>query len=173
MSDRVEWLAVGRIVRAHGVRGEVAVLPLSTVESRFVEGARLACGDRERQALTVCEVRPHGHRLLLRFEQVQDRSSAEALRGSYLFVPASDAPPLPEGEFWPHELVGCDVLTEQGRVLGTIREVTRTPANDIWAAEGKDGETLIPALKEVVSGVDIRGRRVIVRDLPGLTTPAP
>ena len=63
------------------------------------------------------------------------------------------------------------LATEEGRALGTIREVIHTPANDIWATEGPDGEVLLPALRDVVRTVDLAGRRVVVREVPGLTEP--
>jgi 16S rRNA processing protein RimM len=167
----VRWIAVGRIGRAHGVRGEVAVLPLSEVDSRFEPASRLFLGEAEDRVLTVASARPHRHRLLVAFEQLKDRAAAEDLQGEYLFVPASSAPPLPEGEYWPHQLVGCEVVTESGRSLGRIREIMRGAANDIWAAEGDGGETLIPALRDVVESVDVTARRIRVREVPGLTAP--
>jgi 16S rRNA processing protein RimM len=152
------------------VKGEVAVLPLSEVGSRFEAGSTLFLDEREDRPLTVTTSRPHRQRLLVAFRGVEDRTSAETLRGRYLFVPASSAPRLPEGEYWSHDLVGCDVLTEDGRAIGRIREILHTQANDVWAADAADGEVLIPALKDVVLDVDVAGRRVVVREVPGLTT---
>lgn len=171
MNHRPRWVAVGRITRTHGVKGEVAVMPLSDVESRFEAGSTLFLDEREDRPVTVATCRPHQQRLLVGFRGVEDRTSAETLRGHYLFVPASSAPQLPEGEYWTHDLVGCEVLTEDGRPIGRIREVMHTQANDVWAAEGADGEVLIPALKDVIREVDVAARRIVVREVPGLTTP--
>jgi len=108
--------------------------------------------------------------MLVFFEGVGDRDAAEALQGTYLFVPASDAPPLPEGEFWPHELIGCEVVTDGGRTLGRLQEVIHTRANDVWTVRGDDGgEVLVPALRTVVGDVDLVARRIVVREVPGLT----
>jgi 16S rRNA processing protein RimM len=170
-STQAAWLAVGRVSRAHGVKGEVAVQPLSEVEARFQPGSRVFASEDETRPLVVAGARPHRHRLLVSFHGITDRSGAQELTGKYLFVPATQAPSLPEGEFWPHQLVGCDVWTDRGRRLGAIREVMRTPANDIWAADGEGGEVLIPALRDVVVSVDVAGRRVVVREVPGLTVP--
>jgi 16S rRNA processing protein RimM len=164
--DRV---AVGRITRAHGVRGEVAVLVLSEVEGRFDVGATVALEDG--RVLTVDAVRPDRARLLVRFHEVPDRTTAETLAGRYLFVALEDVPPPPEGAFWPHQLEGCEVGTESGRSLGVVREVVLGPANDWWVVRAEGTETLIPALKDVVVSVDVSGRRVVVRDVPGLTAP--
>ena len=165
------WIAVGRITRAHGIKGEVVVQPLSEVPSRFDAGSRLFLREDDRDPLTVTGTRAHRGRLLVTFEGVRDRDQAEGLAGSFLFVPSESAPPLPEGEYWTHELVGCDVLTEDGRALGPIREIIHTSANDVWVTESNEGETLIPALRDIVKHVDLAGRRVIVRDVAGLTGP--
>jgi 16S rRNA processing protein RimM len=165
------WVAVGRITRAHGVKGEVAVLVLSQVAERFEPGSRLFLSEGEDRPVTVGAVRPHRQRLLVQFEEVEDRDAAEALQGAYLFVPAGAAPQLPDGEFWTHDLIGCEVVTTEGRSLGSIREVIHTPANDVWAAEGDGGEILVPALKDVVEEVDVKARRVVVRAISGLTVP--
>ena len=172
MSDRPRYIAVGRIARAHGVRGEVAVLPLTQVGSRFERGSRLLASEGEDRPMVVSSSRPHRDRMLVFFEGIKDRDAAEALQGTYLFVPASAVPPLPEGEFWPHELIGCEVVTDGGMPLGRLREVIHTPANDVWSVQGDDGtEVLVPALKDVVRDVDVGARRVVVREVPGLTVP--
>jgi 16S rRNA processing protein RimM len=171
MAGQAGFVAVGRITRAHGVKGEVAVLPLSQVEGRFDPGSRLLAGP-EHRALTVADVRPHRSRLLVTFEELPDRGAAEAVAGSYLFVRTADVPAPPEGEYWPHQLVGCTVVTDRGDRLGEVREVVQGQANDIWVAVGDDGrEVLIPALRDVVVGVDVDRGRVEVRAIPGLTVP--
>lgn len=170
MTDPPRWVAVGRITRSHGVKGEVAVLTLSDVASRFEPGSRLFLDESENRPLTVAQSRGHHQRLLVTFRGVGDRTAADALRGQYLFVPTSSTPSLPEGEYWAHDLIGCEVLTNQGRTIGRVREILHTQANDVWVTEGGDGEVLIPALKDVVQEVDLAGRRVVVREVPGLTT---
>jgi 16S rRNA processing protein RimM len=161
-------LVAGKITKAHGLRGEVTVLVLSEVAERFEPGSVLHLEDG--RTLTVSATRPDRGRLLVTFEGVADRTAAEQLNGRYLFVPEEDAPVLPDGSFWPHQLVGCAVVTDSGRELGDIREVVLGVANDIWVTGPPDDEVLVPALKDVVVSVDIRGRKVVVRDVPGLTT---
>ncbi|HXY72773.1 MAG TPA: ribosome maturation factor RimM [Actinomycetota bacterium] len=168
----VPWVAVGRITRAHGIRGEVKVLPLTDVEERFTPASRLFLGESQERPLTVAASRPDRGRLLVRFEEIPDRTTAEALTGAYLFVPADSSPPLPEGEFWPHQLIGAEVLTESGRPLGTLREVVHTNANDVWITRDDGGaESLVPALRDVIVSVDTDARLVVVREVPGLTAP--
>jgi len=163
-------VAVGKITRAHGVRGEVAVLVLSEVQERFEPGVELSAEGRG--SLAIETTRRDRGRLLVKFRGVEDRDAAQRLQGVYLTVPRSASPELPEGSYWPYELEGCEVRTEAGRELGTIVDVIHTQANDVWAtrATGTDGaEVLIPALRDVVVSVDVRARLVVVRDVPGLT----
>jgi 16S rRNA processing protein RimM len=165
VTETPEWIAVGVVTRAHGVKGEVAVLPLSQVPSRFEAGATLFRDQRRSAALTVAAARPHHDRILVTFVGIGDRTAAEGLAGAYLFVPASWAPALPEGEFWPHQLLGSEVATERGERLGALSEILHTQANDVWvvAADG-GGELLVPALRDLVVAVDVAGRRITVRD---------
>jgi 16S rRNA processing protein RimM len=159
-----ELLAVGRITRAHGVRGEVAVQSLTEVEERFAPGSVLLTEDDRR--LTVRRVRPHGDRLLVTFEEIEDSTEAESLRGALLLIAAADTPSIEEpGRFWVHQVVGLDVVTEDGRSLGQIREVHSNPANDLWVT---DQGALIPAVNEVIREVDLHRGRVTIAELPGL-----
>ena len=114
-------VAVGKITRVHGVRGEVAVLVLSEVEGRFDPGAEVQLEDG--RSLVVEESRPHRGRILVWFRGVSDRDLAERLVQQFLFVPESASPRLPEGSWWDHQLEGCEVNVESGRSLGTLREV--------------------------------------------------
>lgn len=163
-------VAVGRIAKAHGVHGEVTVVVLSEVAERFDRGSILWLEDG--RALTVGSSRPYRDRLLVTFREIRDRTQAEALQTALLVVPEASSPPLPEGSWWDHQIVGCAVTTDAGRDLGTIREVIHTQANDVWSALDDVGmETLIPVLDDVLVDVDTEGRRIVVREISGLTAP--
>src|SRR5262245_14532366 len=163
-------VAVGRITRSHGVQGEVAVLVISEVPERFEDGATVRTEDG--RVLTISASRPHGDRLLVRFAEVGDREQADVLRGALLVVPESASPELPEGSWWDHQIVGCEVQTDGGLALGTVRDVIHTAANDVWSVFDAAGtETLIPVIEDVIVAVDVAARRIVVREVPGLTTP--
>jgi 16S rRNA processing protein RimM len=161
-----ELLAVGRITRAHGIRGEVAVLNLSEVPARYEPGSVLRLEDGRR--LTVERARTHAHRLLVKFEEVPDRNEAEALRGEVLLVASDLAPSPPEGAYWVHQMVGMEVVTEGGREVGRIAEVLHNPANDVWVTRAGDREVLVPAVHDIVAVVDLEAGRVTVREVDGL-----
>ncbi len=161
-------VAVGRISRAHGVHGEVAVVVLSEVPERFADGALVSLEDG--RGLTVASTRAHRDRLLVRFREVRDRTQAEAIQGAFLYVPESASPELPPGSWWDHRIRGCTLETESGRRLGIVDEVIHTAANDVWSAIDDGGtETLIPVLHDVIVAVDVEARRIVIREVPGLT----
>jgi 16S rRNA processing protein RimM len=161
-------VAVGRVSRAHGVQGEVAVLVLSEVEGRFATGATLWLEDG--RTLTVESSKPHRGGLLVRFREVRDREQAEGLQRALLVVPESSSPSLPEGSWWDHQIEGCAVETDRGRPLGTVREVIHTAANDVWSVvDGGGRETLVPVLIDVLVSVDVGAKRIVVREIAGLT----
>ncbi|MEX0989472.1 MAG: ribosome maturation factor RimM [Actinomycetota bacterium] len=163
-------VVVGEVTKVHGLRGELLVKVYSEVPDRFASGATVFCDDG--RELTISSTRSDRDRLLVSFEGVVDRASAVQLRGMTLVVPVSWLPELPDGRWWPHELRGCEIVTESGRSLGPITDVVENPANDLWIAVDLDGnETMVPALREVVLDVDLSARRVLVRDVPGLTAP--
>jgi 16S rRNA processing protein RimM len=165
-------VTVGRIAKAHGVHGEVAVENRSDNPDRWTPGSIVF--DPDGRSFTVRTVRPHGPRLLVTFEEVEDRTAAERLVGTTLEVPESWLPALPEDSWWSYEATGCVVRTESGRVLGTVADVLAYPAQDLWrVVDEHGGETLIPAVDAFIVSVDLQGREAVVRDVPGLTAPGP
>jgi len=163
-------IVVGRITKAHGLKGELAVEVRSDNPDRFAVGATFHL--RDGRTLTIARAHQHGARLLLTFAEAPDRASAERLRDQLLMIPESSLPALPEGEYWPFALEGCVIVTESGRALGTVMEVVPNPANDLWVARDDAGvETMVPALRDVILEVDVAAKRILVRDVPGLTAP--
>ena len=162
-----DLVIVGKITKAHGVRGEVSVLVLSETPDRFEPGSVLKLEDG--RMLTVGRTRLDRGRLLVVFAGIPDREAAMKLGGEFLFISSADLPDPPEGSWWPYQIEGCDVVTEEGKSLGVVAEVVNTPANDIWVTREGSSEVLIPALKDVVVSVDVLAKRVVIRELPGLT----
>ena len=113
--------------------------------------------------------RPHKKALVVKFESISDRDVAEGLRGLDLVIPESELPPPPPGSHYQFQLVGLTVVTTSGDLLGKVSRILETGANDVYLVLGEDGgETLIPAIKDVVVEIDLEGGRMVVDPLPEL-----
>jgi 16S rRNA processing protein RimM len=147
---------VGRIGRAHGLRGEVTVTASSNRDERFTPGSKLWAGER---GLRIDAARRHQDRWLVHFEGVDDRDAAEALRG--MTLTGEPLGPLPEDERWVHELIGAEVRDRAGNRLGVVAAVEPNPAHDLLVLE--DG-TLLPVVFVVEESPGV----VVVDPPPGL-----
>lgn len=160
-------VVVGRVVRAHGIRGEV-VVDIRTDEParRFKAGETLHAG---RRALTVRSSRAHGERLLIAFADVQDRDAADALRGTVLEADVDpDQVPEADDEFYDRQLVGLAVQDAAGRSRGTVTGVLHLPAQDTLVVDVEGREVLIPFVSDLVPEVDASAGWVRLADVPGL-----
>lgn len=162
-------MAVGEIQGAHGVAGAFWVKPLTHFAERHKSLADVVLlrGPETREA-RVASVRVVEGRWLVTLAGIATREAAEALRGWVVAVPASQAAPLPPGTFLVHELLGREVITEDGESLGSIVNIFPTGSNDVYEIAGLRGELLFPALKELVLECRRDGGPIRVRLLPGL-----
>jgi 16S rRNA processing protein RimM len=162
-----ETVEVGRLRRAHGVRGALVVEPFSDVPDRFAEGrellARLPAGATRR--LTIASTRPFRGGLLVFFEEVPDRDAAEDLRGALLEVPSDEVPDPPEGTYYYFQLVGCRVRDAREGALGEVTDVIEDGGGVLLAIDDGRRRVLIPFVRELVREVAI-DRRTIELELP-------
>lgn len=165
-------VVVGRVAKAHGIRGELAVdVRTDSPEERFAEGAVLTGKSRNGRTtrLTVAAARWHSGRLLLRFEEVPDRTEAERQRGLLLLAEARELPPIDDpDEFYDHELEGLRAELTDGTVVGTVREVVHSPGGELLSLDRDGGEALVPFVREIVPEVDVAGGRVVLDPPDGL-----
>lgn len=175
--DAASRLVIGEIVGAHGLRGEVRVRVTGDSGENLLNAQSLwlarRIDDPSPRRVGVCgggsgrvgEIR-------LRFEGIDDRDAAEALKGLRILTDASALPKLPEGEFYWHELVGCRVESESGLVAGVVQEIWETGAHDVLVVVDERGvRRLVPTAAELVKTIDLAARRIVVADLPGLLDP--
>jgi len=158
------------VAKAHGIRGEVVVDPLTDTAGRFDPGRVLAAtlpGGTSR-TLKVATSRPFQGRWLVRFEGIETRNDAEAIHASELTIRRDQVAPLPEGRYYRFELVGLTARRPDGGVLGTVEEVFATGSNDVLVVRGEAGEVLIPLLDTVVRSIDPKGGSIVLDPPPGL-----
>lgn len=179
VADSDDLFLIGRVLKAHANDGEVKVAPETDDPARFEPLGRVHLGRAPAQATPrrVESVRhqttKRGPLVLLKLEGVDDRTSAEALRRQQVYAAENDLPPLGEGEAFIHDLVGLEVVTEEGQHLGTVESVEQVPAHDVFviAREGDDEEddpAMIPGVEEFVREVDLENNRLVVRLIEGM-----
>lgn len=166
---------VGRVVKAHGLRGELVVEPSTdNAEERFAPGVVLqVAGGPAARALTITAARRHGERLLVTAAEVADRDAAEALRRALLAAPGSAEDTGDVDEFHDHQLEGLVAELTDGTVVGTVSAVAHGAGGELLVIEpAGGGELLVPFVKQIVPTVDVPGGRVVLDPPEGLLDPS-
>jgi len=160
-------LRIGRVLKAHGVKGALRVELLTDFPDRFAAGREVLVAGRR---LTVARSEGEEGSLLVTFEGIDDRNLAEPLVGAYCTVPLAEARALPADRYYHFKLVGLRVVdARDARELGQVAEVLSYPANDVLRVTGRDGEILIPMVRSVVRSI-VPAERTITVDLPEETS---
>jgi 16S rRNA processing protein RimM len=173
------YLIVGRVRKAHGIRGEVVVEAITDApDAVFAPGRRVLAGTASgdistaRQELHIRSVRPFNEGILVGFDEVPERNAAELWRGRYLLLPTDEVPPPADDEVYLHDLVGMRVDLESGEVVGVVEELYELPqglALDIRRTEPRDGETILLLYDEnTIASVDQDARVIVVTPPEGL-----
>jgi len=164
-------VAIGEIGRPYGLAGEMRVTPLTDRPERFErlrECVLWNVAEDRREPCRLRITRRQGDALLIAIAGCDSPEAAAALTGRLLAVPEAEALPPPEGHFYPWQLEGCRVLTEDGREVGRVLRVESAPAQELWVVGDDAREHLVPAVPEIVRDVDLRARRVVIRPPDGL-----
>ena len=172
MAETVE-VVVGVIGRAHGIRGDVTIdVRTDEPERRFAVGQTLQAEDG-RRTFTVASARDHSGRLLVHFEQLADRTVAEAARGVVLVADVDPhEQPEDDDEFYDRQLIGLTVRAADGTTVGTVTDVLHLPLQDTLEVDTADGVRLIPFVSAVVPRVDLAAGELQLADVPGLLAEA-
>lgn len=166
--DENDYLTVGRIVRPHGIKGQVEIYSLTDYAERFAPGAdfKLDPPVEGFDRVTLGRLFAKKDRLVSVIVGVENRSAAETLTGCNLLIPANEGV-KPDDTYWHHEIIGCEVVTVDGVSLGRVVEIMRTGGNDVYVVDS-ERRHYIPAIKDVIKDVDIEGGRIVITPLPGL-----
>lgn len=159
-------LVVGRVLRAHGIRGNLVVVPL-TDQPRFQPGNSVVLDDGT--PLVISTSVPYKGKLLVSFEEVSDRTAAEALRHRSICIPREIIGDPPDGAVWAADLEGLPVLTPEGRAIGTVVMVEPNPAHDLLVVRDESGrEFQVPMVREFVDPIESGMDHVTIHPIPGL-----
>jgi 16S rRNA processing protein RimM len=178
-----EYAIVGLIRKAQGIRGEVVVEPLTDKpDVIFASGSRVFAGDangdlikaqdlrgeESPRILTIVAAKPFKKGLIVQFEELADRNSAELWRGRYLLAPFSELPPLGEDQVYLHDLVGLKVESSTGEPLGSVSNYYELPQGVMLDVATSRGSVLVPYRPELVVRTDLETRTVVINDHIGL-----
>lgn len=163
-------LRVGVITSPHGVHGEVNVFPTTDDAKRFLDLKKVYIDTKKELLEREIEgVKFFKNMVILKFENMNDRNEMEKYRNCDLLIDREDAVPLGEDEYFICDLIGCDIILENGEKLGVLKDVITTAANDVYEVEKNDGtEILIPAIRDCILETDIEKKEIKVHLLPGL-----
>jgi 16S rRNA processing protein RimM len=162
------YLVIGYLRRPHGVSGEIIMDLHTDFPERIKSGRKVLIGEKH-QPNTLDSVRVHGNGLLVRLQDVNTPEDAGKYRNQWVYVKASEVPPLPEGQHYQYEMIDLDVVDDNGNLLGKLVEILETGANDVYVVRNDSGkEILLPAIPSVILNVDMNQRSMKVHLIDGL-----
>jgi len=169
VSGEPEFLAIGKLLRPHGVRGEIHFALWTDFPERLKPGKLVYVGKAYR-AVHIKSLRGHQMEPLIAFDEIGDREEAGQFRNQVVFVRTADLPPLPEDEIYQHQLIGLRVVQdEDDLILGVVAEILETGANDVFLVRREMGaDLLLPDIDPVILKIDLEKGEVRVHLLPGL-----
>ena len=163
-------LEIGQIINTFGIKGEVKVFPLTDDIKRFDDLETVYVKNKkESQLYNIESIKYHKNFVLIKFKGINTVEQAEILRNSYLEVDREQAIPLNEGEYFIADLIGLEVYSDEGKLIGKVDDIYNTGANDIYVVKDELGkQILLPGIKEVIKNVDLDGEKITVHLIPGL-----
>jgi 16S rRNA processing protein RimM len=166
----LRYLAIGKIIRAHGIQGEVSATVLTDFPERFETTEWIYVGNEyEAELYRLERYRWHKKNILLTLAGITSRTQAEQLKGQFVQIPIEEAVILPEGTYYLYQLIDLQVVTTDGEVLGVIIDILETGANDVYVVKGNNQKAiLLPAIPDVIKSIDIEKGQMKVELIAGL-----
>jgi len=164
-SPGLEFITIGQVVAPWGIKGKLKVAVITDFPQRFVPHSQIYVN---RQPMTIVSTEWHKGRAIIKLDTIDSIEQAEKLRGQAVEIPRSQIQPLPEGQYYHFQLIGLEVWTSQGELLGNITQILTAESNDNYVVSGAKGEILIPAIEDVVKCVDLDKGRITIEAINGL-----
>ncbi len=165
-----DYVAVGIVERARGLRGQVKVKPLTDEPARFerLREVRVELVSGEARRLHIRAVTILGASVYLRFDEIDNKDEADGLAGAYINIRYDEILPVENNTFYHFEVIGFEVVTSKGEFVGTVQKVMDLPANDVLMILGKGREYLVPVVKDVIKKVDRNNAQIVIEPIEGL-----
>ncbi len=164
-SSEPEFITIGNIFAPRGTKGKLKVEVATDFPQRFSPSSKVYI---KRQSMTIDSTEWHKGKAIVKFNTIDSIEDAEKLRGQLLEIHRSQLYPLPEGQYYHFQLIGLEVWTTQGELLGNITEILTTPSNDNYVVSGAKGELLIPAIEDVIKSIDLNKGCLVIEPIEGL-----
>jgi len=162
----LEFITIGRILAPWGAKGKLKVKIETDFPQRFASSAKVYINQ---QPMTIDSAEwHHGNKLIIKLSTIDNIEEAQKLRGKTVEIPHRQVQPLPKGQYYHFQLIGLEVRTTQGELLGKITEVLTTESNDIYVVRNAKGEILIPAIEDVVKSIDLDKGYMVIEPIEGL-----
>ncbi|MBT3240473.1 MAG: 16S rRNA processing protein RimM [Chloroflexi bacterium] len=162
------FLLVGIMRRPHGVKGEMQMTVQTDFPERIQPGVKFFLGEEHRE-VQIETVRTMNKGLILKFKEFNNREELSGLQNNRLYVPVDQVPALPDGEYYQHQLLGLEVITDEGKELGKVVEFIDTGANLVFVVHDENHkEILLPDIEEVILNIDLDTKKITVHIIEGL-----
>lgn len=162
MGQRIK---VGKITSSHGIKGEVKIYPLTDFPSRFNKGNKVYIDAKE---MIIERSRLQKNTYIVKFEGFDDINEILGFKDKYLEIYKEQLTELKEGDYYIFDIVGCEVYDDKGNHIGIVKSVFSTGNNDVYVVKDNSKEHLIPAIKQVISSIDIGEKKIIITPIEGL-----
>lgn len=162
MEQRIK---VGKITSSHGIKGEVKIYPLTDFPSRFKKGNKVYIDNKE---MTIERSRLQKKIYIVKFEGFDDINEILGFKDKYIEITREQLTTLKKGEYYVFDIIGCEVYDDKENYIGTVKSVFATGNNDVYVVKNNTKEHLIPAIKQVVSAIDVEGKKIIITPIEGL-----
>jgi len=161
----LEFITIGQILAPWGVKGKLKVEVVTDFPERFAPHSKIYVN---RQPVTIDSTEWHKGKVIIKLNIVDSVEEAQKLRGQPIEIHHTQLYPLPEGQYYQFQLIGLEVWTAQGELLGNITEILTAESNDNYVVRGAMGEILIPAIDDVVKSIDLDKGHLVIEPIEGL-----
>jgi 16S rRNA processing protein RimM len=164
-SPGLEFITIGQVIAPWGIKGKLKVTIATDFPQRFAPRSQVYI---DRKPMTIASAEWHKGQVIIKLDTIDGIEEAEKLRGQAVEIHHSQLKSLPEGQYYHFQLIGLEVWTTQGELLGRVSQILTAESNDNYVVSGNKGEILIPAIEDVVKSIDLESGRIIIEAIEGL-----
>ena len=164
-SSEPEFITIGKIIAPWGIKGKLKVEVVTDFPQRFTPSSKIYIN---RQPMTINSTEWHKRKAIIKLNTIDSIEDAQRLRGQPVEIHRSQVYPLPEGQYYHFQLIGLEVWTTEGELLGNVTEILTAESNDNYVVRGAKGEILIPAIEDVIKSIDLDKGRMVIEAIEGL-----